>query len=37
MQAMEIARKPPKTGGGTSLGNALLGIGSFLFQLLAPF
>lgn len=38
LQAMEIARKPPKTGGGGgSLGNALMGIGSLLFQLLAPF
>lgn len=38
VQAMEIARKPPKTGGGGgSLGNALMGIGSLLFQLLAPF
>lgn len=37
LQAMEIVRKPPKAGGGTSLGNVLVGIGSFLFQLLAPF
>lgn len=38
VQAMEIARTPPKTGGGSgNLGNALLGIGSLLFKLIAPF
>jgi uncharacterized protein YjbI with pentapeptide repeats len=37
MQAMEIARTPPKTGGGGGLGNALLGIGSLLFKLISPF
>lgn len=37
IQVMEIARKPPKTGGGTSIGNFLVGLGSLLFQFLAPF
>jgi len=38
VQAMEIARTPPKNGGGGgNLGNALLGIGSLLFKLISPF
>jgi tetratricopeptide (TPR) repeat protein len=39
LQVMEIARKPPKTSSGTasSIGNLLLGVGSLLLQLLAPF
>jgi tetratricopeptide (TPR) repeat protein len=35
VKAIEFARNPPK-GGGTSLGNAVVGIGSFLLQLLSP-
>ncbi len=35
VKAMEIARNPPKAGG-SSLGNALVGIGSLLLQFLSP-
>jgi len=37
MKAMEIARNPPKSGGGSSIGQAIIGIGSLLLQLFSPF
>ncbi len=37
VQAIELARNPPKTGGGTSIGQAIVGVGSLLFRLIAPF
>ena len=36
VQNIEIVRNPPKPGGGSSLGNAIVSIGSLLFQLLSP-
>lgn len=36
LNAVEIARNPPKAGGGSSIGNAIVGIGSLLLQLLSP-
>jgi tetratricopeptide (TPR) repeat protein len=37
IRGIEIAQNPPKARSGTSLGNAIVGVGSLLFRLLSPF
>lgn len=37
IQGIQIAQNPPKARSGTSLGNAIVGVGSLLFRLLSPF
>ena len=37
VQGIQIAQNPPKARSGTSLGNAVISIASFLFQMIAPF
>jgi uncharacterized protein YjbI with pentapeptide repeats len=37
IKAIEIARNPPKSGGGPSIGDAIVGISSLLLRIIAPF